>query len=147
MNDNSPFLILQQPCGEAIHWVVRQLKSADLKVVRTFDLQGARQAQSNCPCPHHGTDQCNCQMVVLLIYGSGRNASPVRQPISMVVHGHDDQTWFSLVDTSQQRADPALISAIRRALIPRVFTPPGMVNPPHENMEQIPNSGGSCGVQ
>lgn len=114
MSDSSPFLILEQPCDDAIDWVARQISSADLHVVRTFDLQVARHAQVDCPCPNHGTDQCDCQMVVFLVYGSER------QPVSIVAHGHNGQTWFSVVDTPQQRADPRIEAAIRQALVPHV---------------------------
>ena len=69
-------------------------------MLRTFDLQIARQAQTSCPCPHHGTDQCDCQLVVLLVYQDHR------EPLAIVAHGYEGQTWFSVVDTPQQRADP-----------------------------------------
>jgi hypothetical protein len=36
----------------------------------------------------------------------------------LIAHGHDDQTWFYVVDTPQQRADPRLEMAIRQTLIP-----------------------------
>jgi hypothetical protein len=114
MSDSSPFLILEQPCDDAIDWVARQIGNAGLQVVRTFDLHVARHAHTSCPCPHHGTDQCDCQMVVLLVYGSDR------QPVSVVAHGHNGQTWFSVVDTPQQRADPRLEAAIRLALVPHI---------------------------
>ena len=114
MSDSSPFLILEQPCDDAINWVARQIGNAGLQVVRTFDLHVARHTHANCPCPHHGTDQCDCQMVVLLVYGSDR------QPVSIVAHGHNGQTWFSVVDTPQQRADPRLEAAIRLALVPHI---------------------------
>ncbi len=118
MSDSTPFVILDQPCNNAIEWVTRQFSSAGLQVVRTFDLHVARHAQINCQCPHHGTDQCDCQMVVLLIYGSGGYTSSECQPVSVVAHGHNGQTWFSLVNTLQQRADPRLEAAIRQALVP-----------------------------
>src|SRR3972149_11902275 len=114
MSDSSPFLILEQPCDDAINWVARQIGNAGLQVVRTFDLHVARHTHANCPCPHHGTDQCDCQMVVLLVYGSDR------QPVSIVAHGHNGQTWFSVVDPPQQRADPRLEAAIRLALVPHI---------------------------
>jgi hypothetical protein len=120
MSDNSPFLILEQPCDNAIDWVTRQIRSVGLQVVRTFDLHVARHAHANCPCPHHGTDQCDCQMVVLLVYGSGGYTSSERQPVSVVAHGHNGQTWFSVVDSPQQRADPQLEAAIRLALVPHI---------------------------
>lgn len=69
------------------------LQGADLHVVRSFDLQVARQAllePSYCPCPHHGTERCNCQYLVLLIYGERA------EPVTLTVHGHDDRTDLSI---------------------------------------------------
>ena len=114
MSDSSPLLILEQPCDDAIDWVARQIGSVGLLVVRTFDLSVARHAHAGCPCPHHGTEQCDCQMVILLVYASEC------QPVSIVAHGYNGQTWFSVVDTPQQRANPRLEAAIRLALVPHI---------------------------
>lgn len=122
MSDAYPFLILEHPCNEATAWVIRQVSGAGLQVLRTFDLQDARHDPTECPCPHHGTDRCDCQMVVLLIYGGDY------QPVSLVAHSHDGTTWFSLVDTPQQRADPRMQRAILRAL----------------SSESIPQTGQGC---
>lgn len=116
MSDSYPFLILEQPCNEAIAWVVSQVSGAGLQVMRTFDLQAARHDPADCPCPHHGTNQCDCQMVVLLVYGASDGLGANYQPISLVAHCHDGKTWFSLVDTPQQRADPRLEKVIRQTL-------------------------------
>jgi len=110
MTNNSPFLLLDQDCREAVEWIIDRFSSAGLQAVCTFDLQVARQANVDCPCPHHGTDECDCQMVVLLVYKTGH------QPISIVAHGYDGQTWFSVVDSPQQRADPKLEACIRHAI-------------------------------
>ncbi len=112
MSDSSPFLILEQPCDDAIVWVTRQINRAGLQVFRTFDLQVARHKHASCPCPYHGAEPCDCQMVVFLVYGSDQ------QPVSIVAHGHNGQTCFSVVDTPQQHADPRLEAAIRQALAP-----------------------------
>lgn len=116
MNENSAFLILEQACEEALDWVTRRIGYAGLQVVRTFDLQNTRSQpdvnSASCPCPHHGTEQCDCQMVVLLVYGLGH------QPLSLVAHSHNGQTWFSVVDTPQQRADPQIEAVLRLALLP-----------------------------
>jgi hypothetical protein len=125
MSDSYPFLILEQPCNEAIAWVVRQMGGVGLQVMCTFDLQAARQDPADCPCPHHGTDQCDCQMVVLLVYGDNY------QPISLVALCHDGKTWFSLVDTPQQRADPHLERAMRQALPVESIPPLGHVHWTH----------------
>ena len=122
MSDSSPILILEQSCDAAINWVVRQISKTGLQVMRTFDLQVARHDYTGCPCPHHGKEQCDCQMVVLLVYGGRGHKLSDRQPVSIVAHGYSGQTWFSVVDTPQQRADPGLEAAIRLALVPHIST-------------------------
>ena len=113
MTDKSPFLILHKPCEEAIDWVTSQIRDAGLRFIRTFDLQEARRTprRFRLNCPYHGIDPCDCQMVVLLVYGGDR-------PVSIVAHGRNQQTCFSVVDSPQQRADPQVETAIRLALVP-----------------------------
>ncbi len=106
MSDSIPFLYLKQPCDEAIAWFSQQVKKVGLQVMCTFDLQMARINHGDCPCPHHGTEQCDCQMVVLLVYGEGL------QPVSLIAHSFEGKTWFSLVDTAQQQADPRMEAII-----------------------------------
>jgi hypothetical protein len=110
MNSNSPFLLLEQDCRDAVDWIIDQFSISGLQAVCTFDLQVARQANVDCPCPNHGTRECNCQMVIMLVYKSGH------LPISIVAHGYDGQTWFSIVDSPQQHADPKLEAVIRHAV-------------------------------
>lgn len=110
-----PFLVLKKDCGEAVRWFSDHLTQSGLQVVQTFDLNMARFDHSSCSCPHHGTEQCDCQLVVLLVYGNG---SP---PASIVVHSHDGQTWFTLVDSPQQSIPYVLEAAIQDALAPHIF--------------------------
>lgn len=112
MNDSPPFLYVNKACDEAVAEVMQQLASANLQVLRTFDFQLARTGLTQCTCPHHGTEQCDCQFVILLVY---RDSLP---PTSLVVHGHHGKSWFSLVDSPEQRAAPRTIATIRQALIP-----------------------------
>ena len=125
MSENTPFLKLEQPCDVAVDWLAAQVSRAGLSVMRTFDLQVARHAQAVCPCPHHGTDQCDCQMVVLLVYQVGQ------QPITLMAHGYSRQTWFSVVDTPQQRADPCLEAMIRQLVERPVLHPINLDNKAH----------------
>jgi len=83
-----------------------------MRAIQTFDLHTARHALGDCPCPHHGTKACDCQMVVLLVYG---NAD---EPATLVLHGNDGQTWISLVNDSLQHVDPSIQTAIEQALQP-----------------------------
>jgi hypothetical protein len=122
MNDNTPFMKMDQPCEEAVGWLADRLGRAGLSVMRTFDLQVACHIQIACPCPHHGTDLCDCQMVVLLVYQGNR------EPITVIVHGYNSQTWFSVVDTPQQRADPQLQATIRNVVSSQLLPPYNLLN-------------------
>ena len=108
--NTSPFLSINHPCDEALQWTKQQLSQASLRVVQTFDLHTARLALHDCPCPNHGTDECDCQMVVLLVYGKAA------EPVTLILHGNGGQTWLSIADNPQQRADAKLINSIRQAL-------------------------------
>ena len=123
MSDSYPFLSVDGPCEEVVTWAMQQVSAAGLSIIRTFDLKVARSAHSDCPCPYHGTEQCDCQMVVLLIYGKSN------QPISLVVHGYEGKTWFSVVVSPEQHADLHLEATFRQALAPR--------NLPHFELENF----------
>ena len=79
-------------------------------VIRTFDLQFARASQGQCSCPHHGTELCNCQMVMLLIYGLQDI------PVTLVCHGYDGWTHLALVDSPEQRISLENLSIIEDIL-------------------------------
>jgi hypothetical protein len=110
MNALPPSLSLNASCEESLVWLQRRLPVAGLRVVQTFDLQAARLTLHDCPCPRHGTSECDCQMVVLLVYGS------TADPATLILHGNDGQTWLSLVSTLTQHPDPLLRSTIEQAL-------------------------------
>ena len=113
-----PFLVLDQTCDQVLAWVSQQLTSAGFRVVQTFDLQVARLAHPDCPCPHHGTNDCNCQMVVLLVYGKQDD------PATLVIHGQDGRSWVSLAGPVGKRFNQHLEVVVRRALIPHISNMP-----------------------
>lgn len=121
-----PFLALDQTCEQVQAWINKRLTRAGFRVVQTFDLNVARLAHSDCPCPHHGTADCNCQMIVLLAYRK-KNA-----PATLVIHSQDGQTWLSLTNPVGGRANQHLTAAIRRALLPRIPNMPSPVEMTYE---------------
>lgn len=110
MNALSSFLPVNQSCDEAFDLLNQSLSRNGLRVLRTFDLHDARLGLEGCPCPHHGTEQCDCQMIVVLVYGDAT------EPATLILHGNNGQTWLSLVNNSLQHADPSIQSAIEQAL-------------------------------
>lgn len=95
--------------------VVAQLNNAGLQVIRSFDFQAARTAHTGYSCPYHGADTCTCQLIMLLVY------SQDRLPVTLVIHGNDQQTWVSIVNRPEQRADVLKEKAVLRILLPEKF--------------------------
>ena len=112
MDQSSVILTMPSDGQAAIEAAVRRLERFGLQVMRSFDLKVARAAHLECTCPHHGTAQCDCQLVVLLVYGQDD------APATLVVHGHDGQTQIALVDTPEQRPAAQLVNAIQQAILP-----------------------------
>jgi hypothetical protein len=112
MYQSSAILTLQADSQTAIEYSIQRLDRSGFQVMRSFDLKVARAAHVGCTCPHHGTDQCDCQMVVLLVYGQDET------PVTLVVHGHGDQTQITLIDTPEQRPAPQLVNLIRQTILP-----------------------------
>lgn len=110
MSESKPLLTLEGNCSDVTAWLTRLVGRVGLQVMRTFDLQATRHNPTECSCPYHGTHQCDCQMVVLLIYGAGS------QPASLVAHCHDGYAWLSIVDSPSQPVDSELETAIQQAL-------------------------------
>ena len=108
-----PFLALSQNHNEAEAWVKEKLARAGFRVVPTFDLQIARSAQHECTCPHHGTDECSCQLVVLLVYGK------YPDPATLVMHGQDGKTWISMATPVETGSRQNIESSVRHILIHR----------------------------
>ncbi len=108
-----PFLVVNESRDRVETWVREKLADADFRVVPTFDLQVARSAHPDCPCPHHGTDECNCQLVILLVYGKKAD------PATLVLHGQDGKTWISLATPIETRSRQNLESSVRHMLVHR----------------------------
>lgn len=82
-----------------------------LYVMRSFDLRSALQSQGGCECPHHGTAQCNCQFVVLLVYGEAT------APAVVTLHSCDNQAEARIVHDATTIPDPRLADEVRTALV------------------------------
>ena len=106
----SSFLIVDLPCDMALQAAKKKLLQGGLRALQTFDLHTARHTQQDCPCPNHGTTECDCQMVVLMIYGE------TAEPAALILHGSDGQTRFSIADDPSQRIDKKLVASIKEAL-------------------------------
>jgi hypothetical protein len=110
MNSASLFLIIEKPGEETISLTIHRLENAGLRVMRTFDLREARLSHPDCPCPHHGTETCDCQMSVLLIYHQDQS------PATLLIHSFQETTWLYIVGTPEQPVQHNLDVLIRDLL-------------------------------
>src|SRR5512147_1236667 len=106
-----PFLTLEHTCEQTERWVREKLTHAGLRVVPTFDLQIARLSHPECECPNHGTQQCSCQMVILLVYGKQED------PATLVIHGQDGKTWLSMASPMDAHSRQTLETSVRHMLV------------------------------
>lgn len=114
----SPFLIVEQNCEEVLRLVRATLTEAGFRAVQTFDLQIARQAHLECQCPNHGTTNCNCQMLILLVYGKQEN------PATLILHSEEGSTGISLAGPANDHAVQNLGGIIRRTLMSKMSYAP-----------------------
>jgi hypothetical protein len=104
------FLTVDLPCDMALQAAKKKLSQGGLRALQTFDLHTARLTQQDCPCPNHGTAECDCQMIVLMVYGQ------TSDPATLILHGSDGQTRFSIADDPSQRRDRRLVTSIKEVL-------------------------------
>ena len=90
--------------------VTDALERWGFRVLRSFDLRSAVTGHHACACPHHDTDQCTCQYVVLLAYGLAG------APIVITAHGRDAFTEVQIAEDPNAPTDPAATELARAAL-------------------------------
>ena len=100
-------LIIRNDCETVSKALTENLRDADYQVMRSFDLQHARKAHLECLCPHHGNAQCDCQMVVLLIY------LPNGEPHTLLAHGRDGVTYLGWDEKISEDEEEKLFSIIQ----------------------------------
>ena len=93
----------------------RVLTRRGFQVVRSFDLRSAQAAHVDCACPYHGTAECTCQYVVLLVY------APSGALAVLTLHGRDAQTHAQIVRDAYNRPEAGLVEQILAALLEAVL--------------------------
>ncbi len=105
--------MLRCRCNTAVTEITEALEDAGLRVMLSFD---SRLTAAPTVCPHHGTEQCDCQIVILLVYGTEE------RPATLMAHGQDGETWISIASAPGQRSSPNLEATIKRTLSPLSIT-------------------------
>src|SRR5512142_422481 len=98
--DSKCLAVLPEDTNQVVDLLTHELPRHEIQVIQSFDLQATRAVHAGCSCPHHGTDQCTCQLIVLLVY-EGQNL-----PVTLVLEGRDGRTWVSLAVTPGKKVPP-----------------------------------------
>jgi len=101
---------------EAITLLSDHLEKIGLKMERSFDMRIQQNDNNACSCPHHGTKKCDCQIVVLLIYGN------MAGPDTVVAHSRDGRTVFNLATGPQKPQDAELRNIFQNIRIAEQFS-------------------------
>ena len=110
MAAQTPFKVYFCDSAPVVRELTENLSAAGLRVVKTFDLHAACATLTDNICPHHGTEPCDCQLVVLQVHGI-RTA-----PVSLIVHSHRGRTDLQWDDAPGFPPDPEGRALILRAL-------------------------------
>jgi len=97
---------------EAVKTICEALRSHGFYVLRSFDLRLAlTAAEVGCECPHHGTEKCDCQFVVLLIYGEAA------EPLTLTTHSHNNQTRVQIVRDATMKPDARFAESVMTLIL------------------------------
>jgi hypothetical protein len=106
MIQTSPLLIVPSDCEFVVGRLIKHLASGGFRAERSFDLRRARAVYTACTCPHHGTVNCNCQMIVLLVY------FPRGGVHTLVAHGRDGITHLNWSEDLPAAEETALTTIV-----------------------------------
>ena len=115
-------LALDAGSAQALPAILSRLQRYGFTAVQSFDLRSALAAHPGCACPYHGTEQCTCQYIVLLVYPT---APPAHTgPIVLTLHSHDGETQVQLVEPAFVPALSANgeVTAVERLMIALIET-------------------------
>lgn len=107
--------VLHGGVDETADSLTRAFEQTALRVYRSFDLRTARSASIGCTYPHHGTADCDCQMVVLLIY-----SAPNEQPATLLLHGNGERTWIILAEAPERELEETIVAVLEPSIQERV---------------------------
>lgn len=88
----SPVMVIDAHCSQFARMLQAVFSAAGLSAFQSFDLRSTRALHEGCTCPNHGTRQCTCELIVLLVY------LPEGGPLTVVLDGRDAQTFVFLAD-------------------------------------------------
>ena len=120
-----PLSVVDVQCSKFVGPLKTAFSEAGLWSFQSFDLQSTRALHEDCTCEYHGTSQCTCELVVLLVYRA------LGDPITLVLDGRDGQTFVFIVEEKGPSIRPATRDMIERIILQtsqKYFQPNNLVD-------------------
>jgi hypothetical protein len=115
MISTSHLLTIKASSYVVVDQLTNVFKESGLQVIQSFDLQTAISAYSGCHCPHHGSEKCDCQMIMLILYREED------EPIRLVAHGKDGTTHLGVIDNPQRKGIEKIVYLLKRTFSSNQF--------------------------
>lgn len=110
MNQGTNLLTLNLESKKAVERMIKRLAADGLQVIPSFDLRNAKSIHVGSACSHHGDAECDCQMLVLLVYDD------LGVPLTLIVHGKDQKTHFALAQPAEKEYERKLKTKVLQAI-------------------------------
>jgi hypothetical protein len=111
-----PTLVINARCPQYLEPLKKQLADAGFWAIQSFDLQSTRTLhEEGCTCPHHDTNQCTCEMVVLLVYPASGD------PVTVMLDGRDNRTYVYLLNDPRDSPPAATLDSITQVLLSTAY--------------------------
>lgn len=106
-----PLMVINAQCSQLAGPLKETIDEAGLWAFQSFDLRTTRAVHDGCTCPNHGTSECTCELIVLLVYRALGN------PISLILDGRDGMTYVFLNDEDGRIVHHATAEMIQRLVV------------------------------
>lgn len=110
MRRESSLISLNLDGNLAVKRLSNRLICDGMHVIRSFDLQTAKAAYENYPCPHHGVNQCDCQLIVMFVYDDHGSQ------LKIIAYSKDQKSHFSIIDPPLDDREQKIKDKILQAL-------------------------------
>ncbi len=110
--------VIDTHCSQFVTSLKQVMEESGLWAYQSFDLRSTRAVHEGCSCPHHGTDQCNCELVVLLVYRAQGS------PTSLILDGRDGKTFVYVANDTGRTVHRSTVELFER-LVHQAMTQSG----------------------
>ena len=105
-----PIAIVESQCSFIISPLMNALEQAGLWVLRSFEFKNNQTQLMHCHCAANCDSQCECELVVLLVYPK------VGNPVTLILDGREGKTYVFISEEKEYQFPTPLTRLITKAV-------------------------------